>query len=611
MRLSSLFTSFVYLGIASATLLNLQSSASIAKKLINGNQFDYIIVGGGTTGLTLARRLSDDPKVKVLVLEAGQSGVGNPTVTVPEKSFSFIATGIDWLYSTSPQVHANNLEINLSQGKVLGGDSAVNGLVWSRPFKTDWDDFENMGNPGWNWKNLYTAARKSEKVNIPQAQFAREYGYKVNPASHGTSGPVQASFPPFIPPQHLKFINASIELGHEFNTDPYAGDNVGVWFGLSSQTSQNSRETSEFAYFDPVLNRQNLIVCSYAFVTKLNLSDASRGLVQSTGVQIRFPDGSVVTAKPNKSGEVIMTAGSVRTPQLLELSGIGNKSILQKHKIPVKVDLPGVGENYEDHTLTILTYKLKPGYLSFDALGYNSTLAAEAPTKITFTQGVLNFAPAQSILSAADMQTAKKLLQTKPPSTPQQSFNLIKNKVFSGVPQAEYILFNSFSGGPVKEPNTSYISMAVTHLHPLSRGSIHINTTSIDDHPIINPNVLESDWDSWFLAKATAYGRKFFETEAFKEIFEPAEVFPGLQTQTQADWEDFITKNVNIGYHSVGTASLMPRNKNGVVDTNLKVYGTSNIRVADVSVMPLLVSAHTQTTAYAIAERAAQLIQSS
>jgi len=308
----------------------------------------------------------------------------------------------------------------------------------------------------------------------------------------------------------------------------------------------------------------------------------------------------------------------------LELSGIGKKSILQNLGIPVRVDLPGVGENYEDHTLTILTYKLKPGFLSFDALGFNDTLRAEQQALydtarlgwLTFAQSSFNFASAQSILSDAEFTEAQQRLQAKPVTTTtttinyQDSINAIKRKIANGVPQAEYILFNSFSGGEVKEPNTNYVSMAVTHLHPLSRGSIHVRSTNIDDHPVIDPNVLESDWDRWFLAKATAYGRRFFETEAFSEIFDE-EVFPGLETQTQADWEDFITNNINIGYHSVGTASMLPRSKNGVVDSKLKVYGTSNIRVVDNSIMPLLVSAHTQTTAYAIAERAAQIIKSS
>ncbi|EKM74904.1 hypothetical protein AGABI1DRAFT_109751 [Agaricus bisporus var. burnettii JB137-S8] len=624
MQFTLIFTTLVHIGVGLATLVDFDSSAELGKQFLS-QEFEYahthskIIVGGGTTGLALARRLSADfPNKQVLVLEAGRSGADDPLVTVPQRSFSFIGTDIDWLYTTVPQVHASNQSINLSSGKVLGGGSAVNGLVWGRPAKEDWDDFERLGSSGWNWENLYGSARKSETLNVPAAPFAQEYGYSVEPASHGHSGPVDTSFPPFVPLQHLKFIDASLELGHPLNLDPYAGNNTGAWFTLSSQTPRNTRETSEFAYFDPVLHSENLLVCMHAFVTKLDISSAPNGQIKSTGVEVRFPDGSIVSAKVKSHGEVIMSAGAIRTPQLLELSGIGNKDILQALNIPVKLDLPGVGENFEDHTLTIMTYKLKPGFLSFDALSYNATLKQEQQELydrkrlgwLTFAQAVLNFAPAQTVLSQEELEMAEALLQTKPDSISQDAFDLIKQKITDGIPQAEYLLFNAFSGGPVKENMTSYVSLAITHLHPLSRGSIHINTTSIDDHPKIDPNVLESEWDTWFLAKATAYGRRFFETESFKEIFDSEEVFPGLDTQTDEQWQQFIKDTVNLGYHTVGTASLLPRDKNGVVDPNLKVYGTANIRVADNSISPLLVSAHTQTTAYAIAERAADIIKS-
>jgi choline dehydrogenase-like flavoprotein len=218
-------------------------------------------------------------------------------------------------------------------------------------------------------------------------------------------------------------------------------------------------------------------------------------------------------------------------------------------------------------------------------------------------------APADKILTPSEMATAKTLLQTKPPTISQDQFDIIKQQVLSGTPQAEYLLFNSFSGGSVKLENRSYVSMAITHLHPLSRGSIHINSTSIDVHPIINPNVLESAWDKWFIAKASAFGRKFFQTNAFSEIFEPEEVFPGAQVSTQDQWEQYVQDNMNIGYHSVGTASLLPKVKNGVVDPTLRVYGTTNIRVADSSILPLLLSAHTQPAAYAIGEMAAAIIR--
>jgi len=312
-----------------------------------------------------------------------------------------------------------------------------------------------------------------------------------------------------------------------------------------------------------------------------------------------------------------MSAGTVRTPQLLELSGIGDKDILNKYNISVLLDLPAVGTNYEDHTIALLTYQLKPGYPSDDTLKYNATFLAEQQRLYTENKGFLTFAisgvvmaPIESFLDASEIETAKELLSTKPPTIHQDLFDAVKDQIFGGVPQIEFLLFNSFSAGNDQKPNTSYASLAATHVHPLSRGSIHINSTCIDDHPVINPNVLEAEWDRWILAKATAYGRRFFQTESMLEVFEPGEVYPGSSVQTEKQWEEYVTNNINIGYHSVGTSSLLPRNKGGVVDANLKVYGTSNIRVVDASIMPLLVSAHTQPAAYAIAERAAEIIMS-
>jgi len=233
----------------------------------------------------------------------------------------------------------------------------------------------------------------------------------------------------------------------------------------------------------------------------------------------------------------------------------------------------------------------------------------------TFTQAVVNVEPIQKVLSKSDVATAKQLLATKPAAIPQDQFDIIKENILGTngcdiVPQVEYILFNSFSAGTNKEPNTSYISMAITQLHPLSRGTIHINTTSIDDHPLIDPQLLQANWDLWWQAKASAFARNFFKTKAFQEIVDPVEVFPGPQVQTDAQFLQYAKANINAGYHSVGSASLLPRNKNGVVDPNLKVYGTQNLRVVDVSIMPSLISAHTQTAAYAIAEKAASIIQS-
>jgi len=364
--------------IAQSTLIDLKAASATGKSVLLSTNFDYIIVGGGTAGLTVARRLSDDSTKKVLVLEAGRSGVNDSLVTIPGNSFHFIATDIDWLYNTAPQTYAANQTVNLSSGKVLGGDSAVNGLVWVRGPKEEYDAFEKLGNPGWNWGRFYSAMRKAEALNQPSQDLVDQFGFVIKPSSLGSTGPVDVSFPAFLPLQHQRFINASVELGHTFNQDPYSGDNRGVFYSLSSQTKAAVRETSEFAYVDPVLSRTNLIVLyNGALATKLEVTTTNNTEVMASGVQVRFPDGTVQAARTQAStGEVILSAGTIRTPQLLELSGIGDKNVLGPLGINVKVDLPGVGANYEDHTITILTYKLKKPYLSFDALQYDPVLKA-------------------------------------------------------------------------------------------------------------------------------------------------------------------------------------------------------------------------------------------
>ncbi|KAK0220402.1 hypothetical protein IW262DRAFT_1482881 [Armillaria fumosa] len=609
---TKLVLSAVLLGLTHAALIDLNTTQSDGVKTLKTQTFDYIVVGGGTAGLTVARRLAESSsKISVLVLEAGGSGVGKDIVTIPKNSFAFVGTEIDWGYTIAPQEYAADAEINLSSGKILGGDSAINGLVWTRASKAEYDAFETLGSPGWNWDTLYAHMQKAEQLEYPSASLIDEYGYVVDASSVGTSGPVSVSFPAYLPLQHRTLIEASVELGHTFNTDAYSGENAGVYYSLSSQSTVPVRETSEFAYLTPWETHKQLTVLTYATVSKVNLNNSAK----ATGVQVIFPDGSTHTASLKSGGEVILSAGVVRTPQLLELSGIGDSSILTPLGIDVQVDLPGVGANYEDHTLTLLTYQLQDGILSFDALSYNETLLAEQTALyslgegwLTFAQAVVNFEPIDVVLTADEIEEAKQILSTKPESIPQDQFDIIKEQILNGTTQVEYLLFNSFSAGTTKETNTSYISMAITHTHPLSRGSIHINSTSIDDYPIINPNMLEAEWDNWFLAKATAYGRKIFETQAFQEIVVSEEVFPGSSVSTDDEWLTYVQENLNSGYHSVGSASLLPKESNGVVDANLRVYGTKNLRVVDLSVLPLLISAHTQPAAYAIGELAATLI---
>ncbi|KAG5649185.1 hypothetical protein H0H81_005592, partial [Sphagnurus paluster] len=337
---------------------------------------------------------------------------------------------------TVPQTHAANQTINISSGKVLGGTSSVNGLVWVRGNKEEYDAIEALGNKGWDWDLFYAAMKQSEAFKMPSAVQVEELGFTVNPSSLGTSGPVEVSFPNYLPLQHQKFIAASKQLGHEFNSDPYSGDNRGIF------------------YINPIVSRTNLFVLyDGALVTKFDTTmspgpgTVAPQLAEATAVEVCFPDNTVQLAKPKSSiGEIILCAGSIRTPQILELSGIGDKNVLSPLGIETKVDLPGVGANYEDHVITILTFKLKEPYLSFDALAYDPAVKAEQEALykegkgwLAFANCVFNMVPTDKILAPEEISVAEEILKTKPPTIHEDLYNSIKDQVFT-VPQAEYLL---------------------------------------------------------------------------------------------------------------------------------------------------------------------------
>ncbi|POW14157.1 hypothetical protein PSTT_03240, partial [Puccinia striiformis] len=574
--------------------------------------FDYIVVGGGTAGMAVASRLSEDPALTVLVLEAGGTGANNTGIGIPGLAGSTRGTEIDWKYSTVPQSGANQRQVSYPTGKVLGGSSALNFMISTKAEKDDYNAIENLGNPGWGWSEIDRASKKSEKLIIPAADSPFPY----NPIYHGFSGPVENSFPKYVPPQFKPYFPAAVSATAPNRaietTDPFGGDLEGAYIFPSAIDAMSGRVTSATAYYLPIQSRCNLVVRTDALVSKLISRKTEGQALQIVGVEYSS-FGTVSRAMVNK--EVVMSSGSIGTPAILERSGIGKASILQSLNIPVVLDLPAVGANLADHPVLQGTYRLRSGIVSSDDLRRNATFAAEQTSIYMKTGGgllshgisVLDYQTLESIVSPEELLVGMKLLKRDPSAMSRNQFTAISDRILNGV-AVEFLLLNAFfEADDPPDPNTSYLVIATTLQHPLSRGSSHINSKDPSQSPLIDPGFLSHPFDAWLMVQAAKHARKIMAQPQYKNVI-LNEHYPGPSVQTDAEWIESAKSRVRSEFHPIGTSCMMPQNESGVVDPQLKVYGTQNLRVVDASIIPIQISAHLAITVYAIAEKAAELI---
>ncbi|GAA5859459.1 hypothetical protein JCM1840_004625 [Sporobolomyces johnsonii] len=597
------------------------SDSTLLHKAIE-QEYSHIVVGGGTAGLALAARLSEDRSLSVLVLEAGTNQEALPGVVIPGLAASTFHTEVDWAFFTTPQENAQGRSFHWPRGKMLGGSSALNLMLWTRGFKGDYDSWNKLGNYGWSWDSLLPYFMKSEKFSPPTGNnqnITPVYDASV----HGTSGPVEISFPPYISEQFTGFYDGLRTLNISVAEDLSDGVMHGVSYTQATISSggpnNQHRVTSQTAYINPIiLSRSNLALLTGVQASKVLWASekTGSGLVTATGVEFTQTDStSASTFTISASQEVILSAGSLQSPQILELSGVGNASFLESFGISSVVDLPGVGENLQEHPSLVVVEKLKDGYDSLDAVAANATLAAAALAEWALGQGILTqelntlaYIDSQTLLSRADHAKALALmesLETSPNIGPGQVAEQIA-QVKAGSPAMEVLAINAYFGNSTAEPNTAYISLAACSQKSFSRGSVHIASADAKTYPSINPNYLQAPVDKFYLAKGARFLRELAQTPAFSKYID-SEVEPGPSVQTDEEWEEWVEGAVRSGYHPVGTCAMSPRSAKGVVDPELVVYGTSNLRVVDLSIMPL----HVQSTAYAIAEKAADMIKES
>ncbi|KAJ7623848.1 GMC oxidoreductase [Mycena polygramma] len=576
------------------------------------NTFDYIVVGGGTAGLVVAARLVEDPTIRVCVLEAGEDVTNELDCVVPGFARKNVGQPkTDWGFISSPQVNAKGRSIYLPRGKGLGGSSVLNLLELGRGHRAEYDALDTLGSPGWDFAGLLEYFKKSETF-APTAKEMSEQQVDVNASAHGTSGPLQRSLPRWSTRLQTPFCQGMTSLGIPFSRDATSGNNAGMWTSSHSIDSQGRRSSSASAYYEPNKSNPNLVVITGAEATRVlfrSPTDDSKELVAS-GVEYH-KDGQLCTV--STQGEVLLCAGTFKTPQLLELSGIGDKNVLDTHSLPVKLDLPGVGSHLQEHFYCPFVTETDPtNFPSFETLTNPVNAAREWKTYEESKMGMLStpFASLFAFLPKdyfMDGYVIPDQIRTSlpPPVERIQKEWLAANEV----PLLEVALHPGFipTVGRQPEEGKSYCTFFVALTHAFSSGTVHVTSSDPLASPAIDYHVLDNHVDLDILIHAVKFARKLVATESLSAVVH--EIVPGAGIQTDDEIGTFIRNTVGTVFHPIGTASMLPRDAGGVVDSSLKVYGTSNLRVIDASILPIHISAHIQATVYAIAEKAADIIK--
>ena len=525
--------------------------------------YDYIVIGAGSAGAVVANRLSADPRNQVLLLEAGPAG--NPWTRIPVGYAKLLTNpAANWLYASEPEAATTGRKIPVPRGRILGGSSAINGLAFVRGQAQDFDSWAQMGNRGWSYEEV-----------LPFFKRMESYQGGGDDQFRGREGPLRVTNPEPSDEFYATVIKAAGEVGIRHNPDYNGAEQDGI--AMSQATISRGRRMSTAAcYLEPARKRPNLHIETGALAEGLIL-DGTR----CTGV--RYSVGGQV--KQALSGrEVVISGGSINSPQLLELSGIGQPERLRDLGIAVRHALPGVGENLRDHYAPRTRWAVGKKGVTFNDRGRGLGLVGQALRYALFHQGLLSMvgAPMRAFVRSREGLASPDLL-------------------LGWVPMLTV-------PGP-RGPKISTQSGVTCYAHPMrpeSKGHIHIVSADPRRAPAINFNFLSSPVDAELTVKAIEIARAIMTAPAMAPL-RVSEIAPGPDAVTDSEIIDWVKRAAETTYHPVGTCK-MGTDAMAVVDPRLRVHGISGLRVADASIMPVLTSGNTNAPSIMIGEKAADMI---